>query len=335
MPLSPTVCLRVISALDELSGGDRIPPERVHPPLPRRLIVTVNFNSAEELRACIASIPGDEFDAWLIVDNASPTPGEAERLGSLVNSKISLLKLPENRGFGAGVNAGIEHLDPRDDDLVWILNPDTIVREGTLDRLADALRRAPRSILTPTILDGRRPGEVWFSSGHIELRSFRTHHRSARRVRPTNAPFIPGTAMALRGGLWRELGGFRPDLFMYWEDADLCIRAFEKGVATTTVDDAVIVHLEGVSSAEESAGPLQGRSELYYFHVNRNRVLVAREHATRRLLLSPRFVFVSLGMLTTPLRRERRNRLRKLRAAFRGLREGFRAPRAGRPAPLS
>jgi len=293
------------------------------PQPPRLLIVTVNYNSAEELARCVASLDRGSFDRWLVIDNASTADGETGRLERLAEHGVEVVRLPENTGFGAGVNAGVRELAPDADDLLWILNPDTVAAEGAPDRLASALAAEPDAILSPLILHADDDRE-WFGGGHLDARGLRVRHVPATRPSPAHLPFAPGTALAMRGRTWERLGGFSDELFMYWEDAELCIRAAAAGIPVRVERAAVIRHVEGASSS----GAEGGRSELYYYYVNRNRSLVARMHRTTLPVRSRwRYALVTAGMLSTPLRRERVGRLRKLAAAVRGAVAGWRRPR--------
>ena len=80
-----------------------------------------------------------------------------------------------------------------------------------------------------------------------------------------------GGACAIRRTAWEELGGFREDLFMYYEDTDLSWRIREHGWRVEYTASAVAVHDHAASSGTLS--PL-------FLRVNaRNRILVAAEHA--------------------------------------------------------
>lgn len=284
----------------------------------RRLVLTVNYNSADLIARLVNSFPEREYDHWLIVDSHSSRPDEVSKLQSLASEKIEILMLPVNVGFGAAINTGFNCLNANSADYVFILNPDTTVLGDTYTKLLEELHRVPRAIVSARILDSSEARRVWFEVGHVDLGGFRTRHVAAETSAIASIPFVPGTAFVVKAELWRNVGGYRSDLFMYWEDVDLALRAHEQGIPMRTASEAVVMHAEGGSSRSDS-----GRSELYYYYVNRNRMIVARSYHQRHGGLAiGRFILVSLGMLTTPLRQERDHVGRKFLAAVRGLKDG-------------
>lgn len=80
-----------------------------------------------------------------------------------------------------------------------------------------------------------------------------------------------GGACAIRRDAWEACGGFREDLFMYYEDTDLSYRLRRAGWSIRFVREAVVLHEHAASSGADS--PM-------FVRVNaRNRLLVAGEHA--------------------------------------------------------
>ena len=92
-----------------------------------------------------------------------------------------------------------------------------------------------------------------------------------REHSPSQVFGLCGGACAIRREAWRTLGGFREDLFMYYEDTDLSWRLRERGWAVVYVREAVVLHEHASSS---------GTSSAMFIRVNaRNRILVAAAHS--------------------------------------------------------
>ncbi|WP_167145212.1 glycosyltransferase family 2 protein [Actinomyces sp. ZJ308] len=86
-----------------------------------------------------------------------------------------------------------------------------------------------------------------------------------------------GGACAIRREAWQALGGFREDLFMYYEDTDLSWRLHEHGWRVVYVRDAVVRHEHASSSGTDS--PM-------FIRVNaRNRILVSAAHGPARVVV--------------------------------------------------
>ena len=64
--------------------------------------------------------------------------------------------------------------------------------------------------------------------------------------------FVTGAAMMMHISTFELIGGFREDLFLYWEDVDLSLRAGRAGVRMELVPDARVWHAEGGSAESRS-----------------------------------------------------------------------------------
>ena len=92
-----------------------------------------------------------------------------------------------------------------------------------------------------------------------------------REHSPSEVFGLCGGACAIRREAWRALGGFREDLFMYYEDTDLSWRLREHGWRVVYAREAVVRHEHASSSGTDS--PM-------FIRVNaRNRILVAAAHS--------------------------------------------------------
>lgn len=128
----------------------------------------------------------------------------------------------------------------------------------------------------------------------------------------------------MRGRTWRELDGFREDLFLYWEDADLSLRAAGQGKRLGLVGNAVIWHAEG-GSGEDS-----GHSVAFHYYMQRNRILVLRPVVGLRRLVAGSGSRTVLRGLVRALQ-EPSGRGRKFAYSLIGLYDGIRGRSGVRP----
>src|SRR5687767_13395758 len=122
-------------------------------------IVIVSHNTKTDLENCLRSLHDNAPSASheiIVVDNAS-RDGSAEAVRSQWPD-VRVIPLPANVGFASASNVGIRETRS---ELVLLLNSDTIVPEGSIDRLIAALNELPgASVVGPKIVDG---------NGHLEL----------------------------------------------------------------------------------------------------------------------------------------------------------------------
>lgn len=198
-------------------------------------VIVLNWNGAADTLACLVSLSKvrtPEFTT-LVVDNGS-TDGSAGLVRSAFPD-VELLELPHNLGFAAGNNAGFASLRGRGFDTVVFLNNDTVVDDGFLFPLVDALRDPWVGIVAPKILYMDDPGRIWFAGGIVNRVTGAIAHRG---IRMSDAPrfsvpdavgYATGCCFCMRSKDYEALGGFDEEFAMYGEDVDLSLRVRETG----------------------------------------------------------------------------------------------------------
>lgn len=287
--------------------------------------VVVNYRSSNYVRACLASLARAGVKRVCVVDNFSTQEERAavEAIASAAPVETVFTPLADNFGFGVGVNRGVASLAASDDDLLWIVNPDAEVTPRALASLVRRFEDDAADIVSPLILTGTQLApRVWFGGGSIREAEGRTIHQHYGKPADglsglASAEFLTGAAPIMRVGVFKELNGFREDLFLYWEDADFSRRAIAAGMRLAVDCDAQIWHAVGGS------GDTSGKSAAYYYHMQRNRMLVAAPWTSRWNLLIGRGIIETVKLTFRPLK-EPDARLQKFSASFRGLVSGFR-----------
>jgi GT2 family glycosyltransferase len=197
-----------------------------------------------------------------------------------------------NRGFGGGMNVGVERALARGCTELLLVNPDLSIDPDVVAALADQVRRTPRTLVTPAIV--RPDGRAWFTGGRLDLRSGWTRNVVDDGL-PRGDGWLTGACLALSADLWRELGGFDEDFFLYWEDVDLSHRCTAAGAQLLVRRDLSAVH--DVGGTQGVSGP--AKSRVYYRYNTRNRLLFAAKHlrprdALRWVRSSPRYAWAVL-----------------------------------------
>jgi GT2 family glycosyltransferase len=223
---------------------------------PRLSVVTVIHDSAIDLRALLGSI-ADQLEpaaVEVIVVDTGSTDGGAELAEE---SGAEVIELDGNPGFGAANNAGVERARA---ETVALLNPDVILRDGGLLRLATAARERD-ALHAPRLLnaDGSTqdsahplPGRRRELARAFAFGPLRRDPWRSRRVRPVG--WAIGAALVARTATLRALGPFDPSAFLFYEDLDLCLRARAAGIATILHPDVALVHAGAHSTAPEFGG---------------------------------------------------------------------------------
>jgi hypothetical protein len=255
---------------------------------PRLSIVIVNFNGLGHLENCLASLAAYAPAAAteiVVVDNAS-TDGSAAMVGRWPD--IRLVPLPVNRGFSAGNNAGIS---VSSGDLILLLNNDTVVPAGALDRLIETLDAHPEAAIAgPRLIDGE--GRVELSFGPMisplgELRQKLVTGLYERRFAPVSrwveartrreryVDWVSGACLLVRRRVAEAVGGLDERFFLYTEDVDFCASVRATGWKVLFTPSAEIVHLRGRSRATASrqAKVAYRRSHLAFYEKHHPRLV--------------------------------------------------------------
>ncbi len=239
-------------------------------------IVVVNHRSHALLaRNLVATTEGwDPATLTVVVVDNSQDAAEATRVAALAAARGWAVVSMPNRGFGAGVDAGVAHARAAGADAFLVLNPDLELGQDAARELLAAARHNHRALVAPTLL--REDGEVWFAGGALDLATGRTRTRPDLVGEPR---WLTGACLAAHDELWRAVGGFSDAYFMYWEDIDLSARVREAGGRLCVRADVVGVH--AIGGTQQQAGTRR-RSDLYYRHNCRGRMVFAARHLDRR-----------------------------------------------------
>ena len=123
---------------------------------PRLSIVIVNYNTREDLLACLRALArSSEAPHTIVVDNASKD-GSAAALRSEFPA-VELLALPENRWYCPGNNLGLARARGK---YAMLLNPDTEIEADALTHLVDFMEENPS-------YDGCT-GQMYYPDGMIQ-----------------------------------------------------------------------------------------------------------------------------------------------------------------------
>jgi GT2 family glycosyltransferase len=271
----------------------------------RARVVIVNWrNPALTLRAAASIAPQLKNGSQLIlVDNGS-RDGSAEMFR---RAGYRVIELPSNVGFGEGVNAGARGMD---EDALVLLNNDAVAHDGFVDALLAPLEAADGRRIGGTtgriLLSGHwepadpsdrtalvnREGQRWrrVSNGGVELvnstgnlvdSSGNGYDRDFLApadglVADPEVFGLCGGACAIRREAWHQVGPFRDDLFMYYEDTELSWRLRKAGWS--------IRYVAGASTSHDHAASSGTASPLFIQCNVRNRIIVAALHGSWRML---------------------------------------------------
>lgn len=297
-------------------------------------IVILNWNDQKVIVDCLRSIYASthstEFE--IIVSDNGSTDGSVDYIRKNFPN-VRLLENGANLRFAKGNNVAIR---VSTGEYVLILNPDTIIHEGTLDRIivyADSHPEAGGFGCRILNADGSyqnciRPlftlRSEWCAAlglGPLAYISewFSTGYYAGWKGDTERAVGWPaGCFILVRGDLLRRLDGFDEQFFYYYEDTDLCRRIWEAGYPILYTPDVSITHLGGQSTNKKFPPlgfALDGQVTRYLYYYKYYGARGAR--GSRRSILVSLFIRkiiygIAAALRPTPKAKERVTLLRQL-----------------------
>ncbi|MGD0046020.1 MAG: glycosyltransferase family 2 protein [Bryobacteraceae bacterium] len=251
----------------------------------RLSIVILCWNDLKVISECLRSIysgtHSTQFEV-IVSDNGS-TDGSVEFMHEAF-PRVRVIENGANLRFSKGNNVGIR---ASTGEYVLILNPDTIIHEGSLDRWLEFADRYPEAggfgcrVLNP---DGSYQGSgrpfptiwrEWLAAlylrplGHVS--DIFTSDRYVRWKGETERAidWQSGCCLLVRAELLKRIGGFDERFYYYYEDLDLCHRIWDAGYPIVYTPEATITHLGGQSTTERFPIPFEldkYRNRYRYFY---------------------------------------------------------------------
>ncbi len=202
---------------------------------------------ARHLPSVLAAAGAYRGRAEVIVVDDGSADGSARWLGEAFPG-VRVISLPENRGFARAANRGVEAaLHP----LVMLLNNDVTVEEDFLGPLVERMGDPGIFSAAALMRDPDNPERVesitrlGWEMGFLDTV---WPSRSEVEVFPDGGEifYACGGAAMYRRELFLGLRGFETIYHpFYWEDADLCYRAWKMGLRSVVCREAVVWHRPG------------------------------------------------------------------------------------------
>lgn len=287
-------------------------------------VVVLNWNGASDTLNCLTSlskIKRDDFSIQIIIiDNGSDVDPTPEIQASFPKTKT--IRLFTNIGFAAGCNVGIKEALACRADYILFLNNDTEVEPDFLRPLIAAVQNNARIGLACSLIKTMN-GAIEFAGATVNFAtgSFKTIRQLKGHSSPAATDYATGCSMLVSVHTLKAIGTFDENLFSYFEDTDLSLRAQRAGLQTVLVPESVVRH-KGAASTRR--GLTKGTtSPLKHYLVTRNRLLLVRRYgsfwakACFILIIQPLITFYYLAGFTV------RRRPAKAREFLRGLFDGL------------
>lgn len=268
-------------------------------------VVIVNWNLPLLTKKTISSLKKIEKKNFsyhiYLVDNGSTDNSYNEFSNSYKNDdSITLIKSKANLGFAGGNNLAITEILKKNFDYILLLNNDTEVDNLFLSYLLDSFSLNKNvGIVGPKIYfaPGYEPKNInysksdegrviWAASGFLDRDNIISGNKGIDDVDhgqydqiDFNPDFLSGCCLLIKNIVFKEIGLFDDDYFLYLEDLDFCIRAKEKGFTLVYQPKSNIWHLNSGSTKP-------GGHPTHDYFLTRNRLIFGFRYSPLKTKLS-------------------------------------------------
>lgn len=252
--------------------------------------VILNYNSYNDTIDCIQHLLKSTYAPLkiIVVDNHSPNQStkyiltwlenemvlhnnfsffEGEDANIHFQSKITIIKAAKNGGFAKGNNIALAKLQYLD-GFIFMVNPDVIVESDTVESLVHNIQgQVNKAILGCSFYD--YDTKAFQYSGVVQLKHLTGTVNELDNDGSGKVDYICGGAVFFHSKALQEIGLLPEDYFLYWEDADWCFVAKQKGYFLKNCKEAK-VYDKGATSI--------GRGYVAEYYYTRNALIFHKKY---------------------------------------------------------
>lgn len=218
----------------------------------------------------------------IIINDNSPNQSIQKYLTDIEKSKVDnvvIINCYKNSGFSNSVNLGMLVAGSRD---VILLNSDTVVQDGWIDRMvAAAISMEDIGTVTPLSNNAEictipYSCDAWTLTDNNLAKRIDEQAANVNKGKTKNIPVAVGFCMYIKRRCLQEIGLFDAEKWGrgYGEEVDFCLKATVKGWRHVLAADVFVTHQGAVSFAnekkqlvEESGKKLQHNYPYYDAHI--------------------------------------------------------------------
>lgn len=244
-------------------------------------VILINYNSSEHSINCIRSIvekTSKNIHYQIIITDNCSEKEDYLKLKSFCDEvnypNLELHRSNINSGFGGGNMFGVQFANAK---YLAFVNNDTLLKNDCLSILKNALDTNP-NIGIAGAQAFKENGDFMISLDHFaspareiigrsfleSINSKKYPKRKKKYTNPLQVNFVPGSFMFVRADDFYEVGGFDTNIFLYYEETDLCIRLAKKSKFAYLIPEAEFVHFHGVSTGKSLAIKKELKISLLY-----------------------------------------------------------------------
>lgn len=247
---------------------------------PEISILIVHYRNEPDLIECLNSIyefkPKASFEI-ILVDNS-----ERKTITNKLNKFKFIKYIPsaKNLGYGVGMNLAASYAKG---EFLFILNPDVVFTKNIIDPLLKKIFGSKQMGIIAPLLYSPQGKILEQGAKEINIKNIIFKYSFIDKIWPRNpisenywinkwdknlqkVDNVPGTAFIIRNELFKKIGGFDSNFFLYFEEFDLCKRIRDLGYKIYIDPVSPLIHKWGTTTRQLSnKNEIFKKSRFYYF----------------------------------------------------------------------
>jgi GT2 family glycosyltransferase len=261
-------------------------------------IIILNWNGYGDTVELLESLNENVSDVIniYVIDNHSSSD-DVKKLNLRFGEKITIIKCEQNYGFSGGNNIGIKSAIANDSYFILLLNNDTIVEKDFLKILINKFKDDKNiGIVAPQINYYDNRSVIWSAGGSISkvrASGFALSGFNENKLNKNDriVEFASGCCLLIKSEVFKKIGLFDENYFLYVEDTDLCYRTTKAGYKLLVTSDTKIYHK--VSQATKKSSEI-----LPLYYTTRNRLYFAKKNFGYFFYISFAYIYFTMKIKT-------------------------------------
>lgn len=203
-------------------------------------IIITTFNSSKVILQCLNKIDLNLYSVFVVDNNSKDDT--IKIIEENFFDKIIIIKNCKNLGYGRGNNCALRQVQS---EFAMILNPDAFIFSKDIDLLLQTLQQNPEIAICAPILLKKYPFEQkdFLEEINVVKKNLLSQENGFASVK-----YVIGACLILRMSFFKEVGFYDEEIFLYYEDDEICHRVITNNKICAINTEAFAFHIGQGSS---------------------------------------------------------------------------------------